>query len=449
MKYDVFISYRREGGYFPAQAMYDRLKMDKYRVHFDLDTLRNGDFDEALYQRIDECTDFVIILNKGVFDRCFTTPKEDDWLRIELAYALEKGKNIVPITLDEDFKFPKNLPEDIAKVTKKNALEYHKRFSNAFYSYLENKFLLSKPISEPKPKPNTHKWLIFFACLAGGESRSITVKQEGILLEVTPKKLEFSRDGESQIIRIKRNVDKVKIDDSGLEQFFNIEEQNSDSIIIAAGKNVSVNQRKSRIIITAGEVEEIINLVQSGEEVSLTVAADSVFFNGNGGVQTVQINTNSDYIEITSTSNIKAEQIESGYISITVPQNDYQSEKTGTVTIKADTLVSHIIVKQAKRLHWLRVKDPCQTWSIPFLGTYGYATKYWKYSNDDAKWGVFEEGGEMAGFRLAVFRADPYFAPNLFGLGLHTGLYYQYYSANQNLIRTPPTKKSNIHTVNM
>jgi hypothetical protein len=78
MKYDVFISYRREGGYDAARLIYDRLKMDKYRVHFDLDTLRNGDFDEALYQRIDECKDFVIILNKGVFDRCFTTPKEDD-----------------------------------------------------------------------------------------------------------------------------------------------------------------------------------------------------------------------------------------------------------------------------------------------------------------------------------------------------------------------------------
>ena len=35
-KYDIFISYRREGGYDTAQLLYDRLTQMRYRVSFDL-----------------------------------------------------------------------------------------------------------------------------------------------------------------------------------------------------------------------------------------------------------------------------------------------------------------------------------------------------------------------------------------------------------------------------
>ena len=54
MKYDIFISYRRKGGYETAKHLYDLFSKDGYRVSFDLDTLRNGDFDQALQKRIDQ-----------------------------------------------------------------------------------------------------------------------------------------------------------------------------------------------------------------------------------------------------------------------------------------------------------------------------------------------------------------------------------------------------------
>lgn len=69
MKYDIFISYRRKGGFETAKHLYDLLSRDGYHVSFDIDTLRNGDFDTALLGRIEECTDFILILNEGAFDR--------------------------------------------------------------------------------------------------------------------------------------------------------------------------------------------------------------------------------------------------------------------------------------------------------------------------------------------------------------------------------------------
>ena len=63
--YDIFISYRREGGYDTAKHLNDLLVRDGYKVSFDIDTLRSGDFDTQLLQRIDQCKDFYFLQRKG------------------------------------------------------------------------------------------------------------------------------------------------------------------------------------------------------------------------------------------------------------------------------------------------------------------------------------------------------------------------------------------------
>ena len=143
MTYDIFISYRRQGGYATAKHLYDLLTRDGYNVSFDIDTLRNGDFDTELLKRIDECTDFILILNDTAFDRCIDPnfDRNHDWLRNELAYALEKGKNIIPIMLSGFTEFPDNLPADIARVTRKNGPKYDEYYFDDFYHRLKTRFL--------------------------------------------------------------------------------------------------------------------------------------------------------------------------------------------------------------------------------------------------------------------------------------------------------------------
>lgn len=145
-KYDVFISYRREGGYETAKHLSDLLRRDGYKVSFDIETLRSGDFDTQLYRRIDYCTDFILIVDQHAFDRTIIKkiPREKDWLRCELAYALHKNKNIIPIFLTGISKFPDNLPDDIIGVTKKNGPEYNRYYFDDFYRVLKKRFLHDK-----------------------------------------------------------------------------------------------------------------------------------------------------------------------------------------------------------------------------------------------------------------------------------------------------------------
>ena len=159
MKYDVFISYRIEGGYETAKHLNDLLVRDGYRVSFDIDTLRNGDFDTQLLERIEQCKDFILIVDAHAFDRTLdpTFDPQKDWVHRELAHALKYKKNIIPVFLYNVSTFPEGLPNDISEVTTKHGPEYNKYYFNDFYIKLKEDFLLTKR--------HSNRWLFFFILL--------------------------------------------------------------------------------------------------------------------------------------------------------------------------------------------------------------------------------------------------------------------------------------------
>ena len=140
-KFDVFISYRRDGGEYTAKIIRDRLNEQGYSAFFDVESLRSGDFNTKLYSVIEECTDFLLILSPGALDRC---SNPDDWVRREIEYALEKGKNIIPVML-RGFEFPERLPESIEAVRFRNGLQSSTQFFDAFMNKLCIQFLQSRP----------------------------------------------------------------------------------------------------------------------------------------------------------------------------------------------------------------------------------------------------------------------------------------------------------------
>ena len=126
-KYEIFISYRRDGGNDLAGRLEDRLKHRGYRVFFDIESMRSGEFNEQIYYAIDECTDVLLVLPPFALDRCVN---EDDWVRKEIVYAIEKGKNIIPIMM-RGFEFPKVLPKEIDKIRLMNGIEASPQYFDA------------------------------------------------------------------------------------------------------------------------------------------------------------------------------------------------------------------------------------------------------------------------------------------------------------------------------
>ncbi|MDM8524877.1 toll/interleukin-1 receptor domain-containing protein [Desulfococcaceae bacterium HSG8] len=83
--YDIFISYRREGGSDKARLFQQALSERGLKVFLDVDELRAGYFDEKLLRVIENTPGFLLILSAGSLDRC---KNPGDWLRREIEHAV-------------------------------------------------------------------------------------------------------------------------------------------------------------------------------------------------------------------------------------------------------------------------------------------------------------------------------------------------------------------------
>ncbi len=118
--YDIFISYRRKGGAHYARILKAELEKRGYRdrVFLDYDELKDGRFDRRIMDAIVSAPIFIFILSPGSLERCIY---EDDWVRQEILYAMEKERHIIPINFDGLFQgFPLSVPAEV-----KNALSQH------------------------------------------------------------------------------------------------------------------------------------------------------------------------------------------------------------------------------------------------------------------------------------------------------------------------------------
>ena len=94
-------------------------------MFFDYDSVRDGVFNQAIYEAIENCRVFVAFLSKDCLTRC---ANEGDWVRLELERALREGKKIVPIAETETLRhwqWPENLPECLAPLKNIQISELH------------------------------------------------------------------------------------------------------------------------------------------------------------------------------------------------------------------------------------------------------------------------------------------------------------------------------------
>ena len=144
-------------------------------VSFDKDNF-HGRFDLQILNRVDNCTDFIIILDKETFSSlspddpdtdmvikmsdCSAEEFSDlelklnrvDFVRIELARAIKKNKNIIPIVPADtpEYKFCElKLSEDIALLTKYQSVSYNESDNSFLFQDIVPKVVKKL---ETKPK---------------------------------------------------------------------------------------------------------------------------------------------------------------------------------------------------------------------------------------------------------------------------------------------------------
>ncbi len=150
--YDIFISYRREGGRDYARNVQLALQAKGYKnVFFDFNSLRNGVFNEKIIDAINNCKDFILILSENSMDRC---TYEDDWVAREILTAIAAGCNIIPLAVGKFKDFPDNFPKDlgILRLIQRSQLMTDEFFYDSIDHLIER--LDSVPLTQATEKNN-------------------------------------------------------------------------------------------------------------------------------------------------------------------------------------------------------------------------------------------------------------------------------------------------------
>eukprot|EP01043_Picozoa_sp_COSAG02_P019137 COSAG02_NODE_913_length_15994_cov_6.140484_12_plen_660_part_00 len=131
LQVDVFISYRRKGGSQLAQLIKVFLKLRGYAVFLDVDNLGRGEFDTALEANLNAARNVVVLLTDGCLDRCIEDTENQDFVRREIATALAKKKNVVPVTAAFTWPDTERLPHDIRELCRQNAVDWSHQYQDA------------------------------------------------------------------------------------------------------------------------------------------------------------------------------------------------------------------------------------------------------------------------------------------------------------------------------
>ena len=134
--YDIFISYRRNGGSERAEllkAVLEKNGIASERIFMDTHALKGGDFKTRLKDAICESSNFIVLITKD----CFEDAKEGDFFVYEIAEAIKLKKNIVPVVFDGENSFaPEALPESIKALSSHNAVSYSHEYADASFKKL-------------------------------------------------------------------------------------------------------------------------------------------------------------------------------------------------------------------------------------------------------------------------------------------------------------------------
>jgi tetratricopeptide (TPR) repeat protein len=177
----VFISYRRRTSSFIARAVFMDLRQHGYDVFMDVESIDSGQFETIILDQIAARAHFVVILTQGSLDGC---QAPDDWLRREIERAIDLGRNIVPLLVNE-FRFDATasayLTGRLTALPSYNALTLPHEYFDEAMARLRTRFLREPAQGVIKPAPRQ-------------DASAVQQKIEEVANQSTPTQQELSAE---------------------------------------------------------------------------------------------------------------------------------------------------------------------------------------------------------------------------------------------------------------
>src|SRR4026208_534969 len=125
----IFVSYRRDDSSGHAGRLADRLveHFGRNRIFVDIDTIEPGeDFVTVIENAVGSCEILIAVIGRSWLSASGTgrLDNPNNFVRLEIATALRRKVRVIPALVQRaTMPKPQDLPEDLAKLTRRNAIE--------------------------------------------------------------------------------------------------------------------------------------------------------------------------------------------------------------------------------------------------------------------------------------------------------------------------------------
>src|SRR6185369_8101255 len=126
----IFVSYRREDAAGHAGRLFDRLvsHFGRDRIFMDVDAIEPGqDFVTVIENAVGSCEILIAVIGKDWLSSTGRTGRlnnPNDFVRLEIGTALSRDVRVIPVLVERaSMPKPEDLPEDLVKLTRRNAVE--------------------------------------------------------------------------------------------------------------------------------------------------------------------------------------------------------------------------------------------------------------------------------------------------------------------------------------
>ncbi len=127
----IFVCYRRDDSSGHAGRLFDKLSdhFGKDRIFMDIDTIEPGeDFVTVIENAVGSCEILIAIIGRHWLSSTGESPgwldNPNDFVRVEIATALSRDIRVIPVLVQRaSMPKPQDLPEDLVKLSRRNAVE--------------------------------------------------------------------------------------------------------------------------------------------------------------------------------------------------------------------------------------------------------------------------------------------------------------------------------------
>ena len=156
-KYDVYIIYRRKDR-DTARIIAQLLKSAGKSVFYDLEVLLAGDLSKQISTGLESSQSYMVLLSEGCANRSI---HPGDWWTKEVEHAVQSGKRIIPVNINDSFKSDelKDMPEAVMSLLKIHWMPFYLNKASIFVKEILS--LLDNQVSNERKKEKCDIFLAY------------------------------------------------------------------------------------------------------------------------------------------------------------------------------------------------------------------------------------------------------------------------------------------------